>query len=259
MDAVKILGTEFAALDLDGAVRWIEARAAGRERRHVVATGFHGVWLAMRDASVRQMLRRADLVLSDGGAPVLIGRLAGRRLPGRVPGPDIMEEILRRSPSNRLTSFLLGDTPETLGALSEVIRRHFPEHRVVGAYSPSFGAALDAGPKAISLINASKPDLLWVALGFPKQDLWIERNLCKLDVGVAIGVGAAFKFLAGCVSRAPKLLRHIGLEWLWRLLMEPNRLWYRALVEGPLFMCCGLGFAIQCRCLGIGRALSREL
>lgn len=226
--------------------QWIR-RHDGRTRM-VVVTGFHGLWVGHQDADFRRILNAADLFVPDGIAPVWLSRLHGRPLPGRVAGQDLMQAFLERSDRAGYRSFFYGDTPATLDALATEIGRHFPGARTAGTISPPFRALTDEEETVhVERINAAAPDVLWVGLGLPKQDRWIARNLHRLQVPVAIGVGAAFRFQAGTASRGPKWLRDAGFEWVWRFAASPGKLWRRDLIDGPRFVVAALGDVVRAR------------
>ncbi len=225
---------------------WIELRD-GR-CRFVVATGFHGIWEAHRNPRLRDVLNSADLFCPDGIAPIWISRLRGLPLPGRVPGPDLLARFAARANRTGYRSFFYGDTEETLAALKQRFERGHSGHRVVGTLSPPFcKLELEEERAMVKQINEARPDVLWVGLGLPKQEWWIHRNLNALRVPVVVGVGAAFRLVSGGVKRAPAWVGDAGLEWLWRLAMEPGKLWRRDLVDGPRFLYRALAETLQIR------------
>jgi N-acetylglucosaminyldiphosphoundecaprenol N-acetyl-beta-D-mannosaminyltransferase len=203
----------------------------------VVATGFHGVWEAQKSAEFRQVLNSADLFCPDGIAPIWLSRMMGEPLNGRVPGPDLLAAFVSVANIKGYSSFFLGDTPETLAALTHKVQDRYPGHRIAGSLSPPFRALTAADNGAIlEAIHEAKPDVLWVAFGLPKQELWIAEHLKRLEIPVAVAVGAAFGFLSGKVKRAPLWIGSAGFEWLWRLAHEPRKLWHRDLIEGSRFL-----------------------
>jgi len=248
--SIEILGCSVSRVTIDEALnrieRWIELRE-GR-CRFVVATGFHGIWEAHNNPQLRLVLNAADLFCPDGIAPVMISRLRGLPLPGRVPGPDLLARFAVRANRKGYRSFFYGDTEETLGGLKERFERCHPGHRVVGTLSPPFRKLeLEEERAMVKQINEAGPDVLWVGLGLPKQEWWIHRNLNALQVPVVVGAGAAFRLVSGQVRRAPAWMGGAGLEWLWRLAMEPAKLWRRDLVDGPQFLYRALAETLQLR------------
>lgn len=209
-----------------------------RDRCHrVIVTGFHGLLAAHRDSTIHSIFNRADLWIPDGIAPVLVARLRGRRHVQRVPGAQIMTEFLQRANNKGYSSYFYGDTDTTLAQLRGQLTQKYPGHKIAGTFSPPFRPMTpDEDMSIIERINAARPDVLWVGLGMPKQDIWIHERLSRLNVPVAIGVGAAFAFIAGTVSRCPEYVGRTGFEWAYRLLKEPKKLWRRDLIDGPAFL-----------------------
>jgi N-acetylglucosaminyldiphosphoundecaprenol N-acetyl-beta-D-mannosaminyltransferase len=148
-----------------------------------------------------------------------------------------MLEFLKRAEQEGYSSYFYGDTQDTLAALCKTVAGKYPGHRIAGTYSPPFRPLTPSEEATIvERINAAQPDILWVALGMPKQDIWIHDRLKSLNVPVAIGVGAAFAFVAGTVSRCPEWIGRAGFEWVYRFLKEPRKLWRRDLFDGPRFL-----------------------
>lgn len=205
--------------------------------RQIVVTGFHGLWRAFEDPELHRALNSADLWVPDGIAPVWVARLKGFRGAQRLPGAELMEAFFARADQKGFSSFFYGDSVETLDALAQRLESRHPGHRIAGTFSPPFRElSEDEERQHVEMINAARPDVLWLGLGMPKQDLWIYRNRHRLHVPVAVGVGAGFRFIAGTVGRAPGWVGRMGLEWLWRLAQEPRKCWRRCFVEGPQFV-----------------------
>ncbi len=235
---VRVLGSRVAMVSLDETVfqfeEWIRRRQGCRR---VVATGFHGIWQAYRDPQLRQILNSADLWIPDGIAPVLAARCRRLGRIERIPGAELMEAFFARADFLGYRSFFFGDTEETLGRLRAALEAKYPGHRVAGMFSPPFGRfSPDEDEEYVRRINEARPDVLWVGLGLPKQDRWIYEHRDRLEVPVAVGVGAAFRFLSGQVPRAPSWMGRMGCEWAFRLAMEPRKCWHRCLVQGPQFL-----------------------
>jgi N-acetylglucosaminyldiphosphoundecaprenol N-acetyl-beta-D-mannosaminyltransferase len=236
---VNILGSRVHLLSTQRTVDYIESwiRLHDGACRQIVATGFHGLLEASRNKKVNAALNSAELWVPDGIAPVWIARLRGHREAVRSPGPEVFAEFLNRANLNGYSSYFYGDTEQTLAALTETVKAKYPGHRVVGSFSPPFRPMTQEEDRAIiDRINDARPDVLWVALGLPKQDIWIHDRLSRLKVPVAVGVGAAFAFVAGTVPRCPEWIGHAGFEWVFRLLAEPKKLWRRDFLDGPLFV-----------------------
>jgi N-acetylglucosaminyldiphosphoundecaprenol N-acetyl-beta-D-mannosaminyltransferase len=205
--------------------------------RRIVVTGFHGIWEAYQDTNFRYILNSADLWIPDGIAPVWVARWKGLSSAMRTPGADLMRAFFEMAAKEGYSSFFYGDTESTLSRLQENLKRQYPTHRIAGTFSPPFRTLTqEEDDEIIDMINRTKPDVLWVGLGLPKQERWIFEHRFRLNVPVAVGVGAAFGFLSGQVKHAPNWLGNLGLEWLWRLTQEPKKLWKRDLVDGPRFV-----------------------
>ncbi len=236
---IHILGSRVDLVALPQVVarmaHWID-HPDGKCHR-ITVTGFHGLWRAYKDGRVHAALNSADLWVPDGIAPVWIARLRGIRGVQRLPGIELMEGFLELANEKGYRSFFYGDTEKTLLGMKAKVESHYPNHQVAGMFSPPYRPmTADEDRQIVQMINAAKPDVLWVALGLPKQDLWIFEHKDMLTVPVAIGVGAAFGFLAGTVKRVPKRVGDAGFEWAWRFVMEPRKLWRRGLLEAPQFV-----------------------
>jgi len=237
--SVRVLGSRVHLVSVSKTVDYIEHWTGAKDGdcHQIVVTGFHGLMEAHKRPDVRSILNEADLWVPDGIAPVWLARLRGYRNATRTPGAEIMREFLSRADQRGYSSYFYGDTQETLSALTAKVTATYPGHRIVGCYSPPFRPQTpDEEDTIIEKINAAHPDVLWVALGMPKQDIWIHERRHKLQVPVAIGVGAAFGFLAGTVTRCPEWMGRAGFEWVYRFLKEPKKLWRRDLLDGPRFL-----------------------
>ena len=172
-------------------------------------------------------LQKADLVTADGMPIVLLSRIMFRGLPERVTGADMVPAICRRCAEEGLSVYVLGGFRKAVENAFEQLSADVGIPFRVAGIDPSFVKLDKDQPDIIERINAAKPDVLFVALGNPKQELWMGRNAAKLDIGVIIGVGGTFNFIAGRVKRAPKWVQRSGLEWIYRIIQEPARLWRR--------------------------------
>lgn len=171
-------------------------------------------------------LRNADFVTADGMPIVLLSKLLRRALPERVTGADMVPRICQRCAEEGLSVYVLGGDKDAVEEAFKKLEVGSCKLRVVGI-DPAFVKLDEDLPEIIERINGAKPDILFVALGNPKQELWMGRNKEKLDVGAMIGIGGTFNFLAGRVKRAPKWMQKSGLEWIYRIIQEPGRLWRR--------------------------------
>lgn len=238
---VNVLGFPVARVDYTIACEWVFEKAELADRAYAVeAANTHVLALGRQEPDFQAAIRKFDLLCPDGMPLVwaLNRALEGnQQLEGRVYGPTLMLEALERSASRGLQHFVLGGKEETLEKLAENIREKYPEASVAGYYSPPFGPwPEDEFEKICQMIKDSGASLVWVGLGCPKQERWIAENLEALPPAVYFGIGAAIAFHAGEVKQAPKAIQRLGLEWLFRLTMEPKRLWKRYAVYNSLFV-----------------------
>jgi len=175
------------------------------------------------------------LSVADGKSVYWLGRLKGVSNIGHVPGPDFFISALRKFPQQR--HFFYGSTPAVLESLLQSLRKRIPNLNICGSLSPPFRPLTqDEVREGYARIREASPDFIWVGLGAPKQELWMAESWQLLKPAILFGVGAAFDFHAGSVRRAPPALRLVGLEWLYRLVQEPQRLWKRYLISNTLFV-----------------------
>lgn len=239
---VPVIGLPVAATNYAGAVEWILTHVAENDRAYAVeAANTHVAALARHDAEFGGSMRKFDLVVPDGMPLVwAINRQVPpeERLTERVYGPTLMLETLeatRNRPEFR--HFLFGGKMSTLEKLTESLATRFPGTRIAGTYSPPFGDwPEDESERVCARIRESGANLIWVGLGCPKQEHWIARHKDRLPPGVYFGIGAAFAFHAGEVRQSPPVLQKLGLEWAYRLAMEPRRLFRRYFTYNSLFL-----------------------
>jgi N-acetylglucosaminyldiphosphoundecaprenol N-acetyl-beta-D-mannosaminyltransferase len=234
---VNILGVGVTPTDLDGALEQIDRWIHRRERQYVCVTGVHGVMESQRDEALRHIHNRAGMVTTDGMPLVWISRLKGHKRVRRVYGPDLMLACCERSVAPGHRHFLYGGAPGVAELLAERLVSRLPGLIIAGTWTPPFRPLSDSERIEItSRINAASPDIVWVGLSTPKQERWMAEIRDSLDAPVLIGVGAAFDFHAGLKRQAPRWVQHSGLEWLFRLMTEPRRLWRRYLSNNPRFI-----------------------
>jgi N-acetylglucosaminyldiphosphoundecaprenol N-acetyl-beta-D-mannosaminyltransferase len=198
----------------------------------IVTVNLDFVAIARRDPGFRETLNGADLAVADGMPLVWVSCIGGDALPQRLPGVELVDACCALAPETEASVFLLGAEPGVAGVAADRLRERFPGLRIVGAYGPPFGPLSEAeNQRILQTIATARPDFLFVALGAPRQEQWIHQNKDRLDVPVCVGVGCVLDVLAGVVSRAPTWMQHAGLEWLFRLLQEPGRLWRRYIVD----------------------------
>jgi N-acetylglucosaminyldiphosphoundecaprenol N-acetyl-beta-D-mannosaminyltransferase len=243
---VDVLGTVVTVGPLaavaDEAERWI----ARRERGFICLANVHVVETARRTPALAGALRRARLVVADGAPVAWTARALGAASAPRIAGNDIFDELCRRSIATGYRHFLLGSTPATLERFEQRVRERYPGLVICGTHSPPFAPVSPAAVDAqCALVNAAQPDVVWVGLGAPKQEAWMDLARVRLDAPVVIGVGAVFDFVAGTKPRAPRVLQRLGLEWAHRLAHEPRRLAGRYLTTNTRFLLAIAGVLLR--------------
>lgn len=234
---VDILGVHVNAIDRTAALDQISRWTSENERQYVCVTGVHGVMECQDDAELRRIHNESGLTVPDGMPMVWLGRLAGAKWMERVCGPDLMLQLCEASAKNGWTHFFYGGAPGVAEKLAERLCEAYPGLRVGGTYTPPFRDLEESEKDEISsLINEAEPDLVWVGLSTPKQERWMDEFRGRLAAPALLGVGAAFDLHAGLTTRAPRWMQRSGLEWLYRLLTEPRRLWRRYLTNNPRFI-----------------------
>ncbi len=234
---VNVLGVLVDATNLGEATAQVLRWIAEKRRTYVCVTGVHGIMESQRQPDLKLAHNKAGMVTPDGMPLVYISRAEGHSECGRVYGPDLMMAVCRDSVGLGFRHYFFGSTEKTLRRLTERLSKNIPGLVVVGTHAPPFRTMTDAERfETVSLINSAAPDVIWVGLSTPKQEKWMAIHRQYLDAAVLIGVGAAFDFNSGTKRQAPTWMRPLCLEWLFRLLMEPRRLWKRYLVNNPAFL-----------------------
>ncbi len=230
LGALEVDRVSFAGA-LDRIAALVEAGRCGR----VFTPNLDHVVRAERDAAFREAYAAAALSLADGAPIVWAARLLGAPLPERVAGSDLMWPLAERAARAGWRVYLLGAGPGVAEAAAAALRRRLGL-AVVGTDAPAIRLeGPDESAAALARIQATRPQLLLVALGAPKQEIWLHRHRTALAGVVSLGIGAGLDFVAGRVPRAPRWMARAGLEWAWRLAREPRRLWRRYLVDDPWF------------------------
>ena len=233
----RILETDINETDYDDACDRIQTLAQSKQSSYIVAANVHVIMTACWQAAYRIILDNAALITPDGMPLVMGMRWLGAKRQSRVYGPDLMLAWCGRAAQTNLPIYLYGSTPETLKKLSQKLQYSFPSLQIAGTHSPPFRALTPQEEIAdIERIRQSGAAVVFVGLGCPKQEEWMYRQLGKLDA-VMIGVGAAFSFHSGDIPQAPRWMMKFSIEWLFRLLKEPRRLWSRYLLTNTSFIC----------------------
>lgn len=237
MNAVRteLLGSPFDRIDMQSTVDQCMAWCQGPRKSHIVITLNAALLCTMRrDGELRAACRSGDLIVADGVPVVWASRLAGVPLPERVAGVDLTARLLAEGASRGLSVYFLGARPEVVRSLADYCRRNYPGLEVAGYRDGYFGPSEQA--KIVEEIAQLAPDMLFVGMPSPFKETWCERYREALKVPVIVGVGGTFDVLTGYVRRAPRALQVAGLEWSWRLAMEPRKMWKRYLRTNTLFL-----------------------
>lgn len=242
-----VLGVRVNAVDIAGTVSQIEEWIADRAApRWIAVMNVHMVMTARSDASFGATVARADMAVPDGMPLIWMGRKAGLALRDRVAGPDLFAAFMKQTQGRGYKHFFYGGMPATIDTLIAKVKADYPETNVVGSYSPPFRPLTQEEDDAVvALINEAAPDVIWVGLGCPKQERWMEEHRHRLNTAVMLGVGQVFDIYAGTIKRAPKWMQRSGLEWLYRLCSEPRRLWRRYLVYNTRFVAAAIAGAMS--------------
>lgn len=215
---------------LDQMAQWIKD---GKSGRYVVVANTHVVMERRRNPVLERAVSDASLVIPDGMPLVIAARWRGFPLKTRADGPGLMAKALAEAPYRHWRHFFYGSTKQVLDKLCA----NYPENRIAGSHAPPFRALSDdEDAKVVEMINQSNADVLWIGLGCPKQECWMVEHRERLNVPVMLGVGQAFELLAGVKPRAPHWMQNTGLEWLYRFIKEPRRLWKRYFINNNLFL-----------------------
>lgn len=224
-------------VDLPTAVAQISGWISRGQHEYVCVTGVHGVMESQRDPELLRIHNASGMTTPDGMPMVWAGRWAGARDITRVYGPDLMLEVCRAGLDPGWRHFLYGGGEGVADELAARLAQRFPGLEIVGTFTPPFRSlTAEEEAEVASTINAAGPDLVWVGLSTPKQEKWMAVFRPRLAAAALLGVGAAFDIHAGRVSQAPPWMQRLGLEWLYRLLKEPRRLWRRYLRNNPSFL-----------------------
>jgi N-acetylglucosaminyldiphosphoundecaprenol N-acetyl-beta-D-mannosaminyltransferase len=233
----KLLGVPVAATGMEGAIarvrRWIEN---GDRRRTVTFTSVHMLVEGLRSHDFFDLLSRTDMNFPDGMPLVWYGRRSSAAV-GRVCGIDFLPQFCAATEDLRLRHYFYGGSEGVSAEAAAKLKSKYPGMQIAGSYCPPFRTlSAEEKDEIARTINEAKPDVVWICLGCPKQEMWMEEFRARLDVPVLLAVGAAVDIVSGAKGRAPARMRAMGLEWFYRLCQEPRRLWRRYLVYNSVFL-----------------------
>lgn len=231
---VNLLGCPITKLSLEDFVLLAEQFISCRRPHYIAVVNVAKVIKMRYDEELQQSVRSADVIGADGVPLVWASRLLGNPLPERVNGTDLMYRLLEKANEKGYRIFFFGAKEEVLQKVLKKVKKNYPGVKIVGFHHGYFSP--DEESFVVSTIRASQADILFIAFGTPKKELWVKRYLSAMGVPVVHGVGGSFDVLAGVVPRAPLWMQRWGLEWLFRLMQEPRRLWWRYLSTNVHFI-----------------------
>ena len=236
-ERVNVLGINIDATNIEEVIKRVDNKIIDNSKGYVTVTGVHGIMESQRSQKVKEAHNKAWQSVPDGMPLVYIGKMFGHKKMWRCYGPAMMHDLLKHSISKGYTHFLYGGKEGVAKKLKENLEEKFPGIKIVGTYTPPF-RALNQEEKIylVNRIDQLSPNFIWVGLSTPKQELFMSEYIDLLNTNLMFGVGAAFDFHTGTITSAPKWMQVLALEWLYRLIQEPKRLWKRYLINNPLFL-----------------------
>ena len=239
MTTCDVLGINYAVSSVDAAVQYVLQHIDELRGSYICFSNVHTTILSTHDDEYRRIQNGSAITFPDGAPIAREQRHSGYKDARRVAGPDFMEAIFSATKDGSFSHYFYGSTEETIHLLQKLLPENYPGIKLAGCYSPSFkpleSITQEEDLEDIMRLNSSGADLIWVGLGAPKQERWMAKHIGQLN-GVMLGVGAGFDFYAGTVKRAPEWIKKAGVEWLFRLLQDPIRLWKRYAVTNTEFI-----------------------
>ena len=235
---VNILGVQVSNITNEHLLESFTERIGQKQKTQVCITPVNSVLAAIKDPQVLSIYNASEYVLCDGTPIKWAAGFLNTPIVERITGLDLLPNLVAHCAKHDFSIFLLGASPGVGEQLKQTIHAQYPHCKVVGVYVPPFMKVFseEENIKMIDAINAVSPDVLLVSLTAPKQDIWIAENLHRVNASIQIGIGGAFEVMAGLAKRAPKWMHTAGLEWLYRFIQEPKRLFRRYFIEAPLFI-----------------------
>lgn len=233
----NVLGIDVDAIDMERALEHVSALLQSTRKGYICAAGVHGIMEAQRSEEVFHAYAGSEMTIPDGMPLVWVGHFQGHTSMQRVTGPDLMREIFRREEFNNVTHFFYGGQPGIAEELKKTLKKQFPWSKIVGTYTPPFRDLSRVEQEEFTKnIRKLKPDIIWVGISCPRQELFMARTLADLDTKLMFGVGAAFDYHTGRIRDCAEWIKRAGLQWLHRLAQDPRRLWRRYLRNNPAFL-----------------------
>ena len=232
----KIMGVNIAAVNMEWLIDFTKKHIKQLSGNYICVSNVHTTVMSYDDSDYCAIQNGGILAIPDGGPLSSVGRKRGFSTMKRTTGPDYLMEILKISSQEGYRHYFYGSTEETLEKLKKYLEKHFPDVDIAGMYSPPFRKLTEQEDEEIvRKINESNPDFVWIGLGAPKQEIWMAEHQGTIK-GLMVGVGAAFDYLAGNILRAPRWMQESNLEWAYRLVQEPRRLFKRYLYSNVKFL-----------------------
>ena len=223
----NILGVNIAAINMEWLLKYLDKNIKNIKGDYICVSNVHTTVTSYEDASYRDIQNGGLMAIPDGGPLSTVGQKRGCKNMSRTTGPGLMGEIFKVSAEKGYRHYFYGSKEETLELLYQKLTQNYPGIQIAGMYSPPFRALTEEEDKVvIERINETKPDFVWIGLGAPKQEKWMADHQGKID-GLMLGVGAGFDYYAENIKRAPMWMQRSNLEWLYRLMQDPKRLFKR--------------------------------
>lgn len=233
----EILKTNINVTNMSDTIKYIDGHLDDLRGKYICVSNVHTTVMSYENEEYRKIQNGAAMALPDGAPLSSYSRRKGYKQAQRVTGPDLMLELFAISKEKGYRHYFYGATEETLQSMKEVLERDYLGIQIAGMYAPPFRALTpQEDAQIVAKINEARPDFIWIGLGAPKQEEWMYQHMGQLQ-GVLIGVGAGFDYLAGYIKRAPRWMQRMSLEWLYRLLQDPKRLWRRYFTSNVKFIC----------------------
>jgi N-acetylglucosaminyldiphosphoundecaprenol N-acetyl-beta-D-mannosaminyltransferase len=224
----SILNTKVSAINMKIALIKLNQWIIKKESAYICVAAAHSVMECVQNPSLYPAFNNSNLTTPDGMAIVWLMRLKGHKSVQRVYGPDLLISACEFGISRGWRHYFLGGTDQTLAMLTAKLQTTYPDLKIVGHYAPPFRPlSSEENEQILASIRNSQADIVWVGLGSPRQEIWMYENLGRVNASVMVGIGAAFDFLSGSKRQAPRWLQKLGMEWFFRLVSEPKRLWPR--------------------------------
>lgn len=232
----NIMGVNIAAINMKWLLEYLNKNIDELHGDYICVSNVHTIVISYEDPDYCAVQNGGLMAIPDGGPLSTVGRKRGYSNMERTTGPSLMGEIFDITTEKGYRHFFFGSTKETLNILEKELNENYPGIQIVGMYSPPFRPLTEEEDKEVTqLINDSRPDFVWIGLGAPKQEKWMAEHQGEID-GLMIGVGAGFDYYAGNIKRAPQWMQKRNLEWLYRLMQDPKRLFKRYFCTNTKFI-----------------------